>query len=263
MLRIFLRHLDEWTLQRREAAARYRELGLGDLVEVPEDEPGHVYHLFVCRSPQRDAICAALAERGIATGTYYEPPLHLQPALAYLDYGLDSLPVTEQLARDNFSVPIWAGIDADTQEQVVDAVREALKVEVGLNFPISKHRLWQVAVDAGLIAAAWYLAFQLRFDNGIPIYYDTLFERSVAIVIGVQLVTFVASASTTDGGATCPRGTCGRPARGVTVACVISSLVVYFANPVLARAACRARSRSWTSCSCSRSSPARACSPAR
>jgi dTDP-4-amino-4,6-dideoxygalactose transaminase len=129
-LRIFLRHLDEWTLLRREAASSYRDLGLGELVEVPEDEPGHVYHLFVCRSPQRDAICAALAERGIATSTYYEPPLHLQPALAYLDYGLDSLPVTEQLARDNFSVPIWAGIDADTQEQVVDAVREALKVGV-------------------------------------------------------------------------------------------------------------------------------------
>ncbi len=129
-LRIFLRHLDEWTRLRREAAARYRELGLGDLVEVPDDEPGHVYHLFVCRSPQRDAICSALAERGISTATYYEPPLHLQPALAYLDYGLDSLPVTEQLARDNFSVPIWAGIDADTQEQVVDAVREAMTVSV-------------------------------------------------------------------------------------------------------------------------------------
>jgi dTDP-4-amino-4,6-dideoxygalactose transaminase len=129
-LRIFLRHLDEWTLQRREAAARYRELGLGELVEVPEDDPDHVYHLFVCRSPRREAICAALAERGIATATYYEPPLHLQPALAYLDYGLDSLPVTEQLARDNFSVPLWAGIDADTQEQVVDAVREALGVSV-------------------------------------------------------------------------------------------------------------------------------------
>jgi dTDP-4-amino-4,6-dideoxygalactose transaminase len=130
-LRIFLRHLDEWTRLRREAADRYRELGLGDLVETPEHEPGHVYHLFVCRSPQRDAICAALAEREIATATYYQPPLHLQPALAYLDYGLDSLPVTEQLARENFSVPIWAGIDADTQERVVAAVREALKVKVG------------------------------------------------------------------------------------------------------------------------------------
>src|SRR5207244_3928489 len=115
-LRIFLRHLDEWTHLRREAAARYRELGLGDLVEVPADEPGHVYHLFVCRSPQRDAICAALAEQGIATARYYEPPLHLQPALAYLDYGVGTLPVTEQLAGENFAVPIWAGIDADTQE---------------------------------------------------------------------------------------------------------------------------------------------------
>ena len=130
-LRIFLRHLEDWTAQRREAAERYRELGLGELVEVPEDEPGHVYHLLVCRSPQRDAIREALADRGIATAEYYLPPLHLQPALAYLDYGLGSLPVTENLAVENFSVPLWAGIDADTQEQVVDAVRDALAVKVG------------------------------------------------------------------------------------------------------------------------------------
>jgi dTDP-4-amino-4,6-dideoxygalactose transaminase len=130
-LRIFLRHLDEWTRLRREAAERYRELGLGELVEVPEDEPGHVYHLFVCRSPHRDAICSALRERGIATATYYQPPLHLQPALSYLDYGLGTLPITEQLAAENFSVPLWAGIDADTQERVVDAVRQATKVAVG------------------------------------------------------------------------------------------------------------------------------------
>jgi dTDP-4-amino-4,6-dideoxygalactose transaminase len=127
-LRIFLRHLDEWTRLRREAADRYRELGLGELVEVPEDEPGHVYHLFVCRSPQRDAIREALAAEGIATGEYYLPPLHLQPALAYLGYEEGSLPVTEQLARDNFSLPLWAGIDADTQERIVDAVRQAATV---------------------------------------------------------------------------------------------------------------------------------------
>jgi dTDP-4-amino-4,6-dideoxygalactose transaminase len=130
VLRVFLRHLDEWTRLRRDAAARYRELGLGDLVETPADETGHVYHLFVCRSPDRDAICSALAERGVATASYYDAPLHLQPAFAYLDYGLDSLPVTEQLARENFSVPIWAGIDAATQERVVDAVREAVTVKV-------------------------------------------------------------------------------------------------------------------------------------
>ena len=127
-LRIFLRHLDEWTRLRREAADRYRELGLGELVDVPEDEAGHVYHLFACRSPQRDAIRAALAEDGIATGEYYLPPLHLQPALAYLGYEEGSLPVTEQLARENFSVPLWAGIDAATQERIVDAVRQAATV---------------------------------------------------------------------------------------------------------------------------------------
>src|SRR5262249_7963963 len=76
-LRLFLRPLDEWTRLRRDAAEYSRELGLGELVEVPEDDAGHVYHLFVCRSPQRDAVCAALAERGIATATYYQPPLHL------------------------------------------------------------------------------------------------------------------------------------------------------------------------------------------
>jgi dTDP-4-amino-4,6-dideoxygalactose transaminase len=127
-LRLFLRELDSWTRERRDAAERYRELGLGELVETPVDEAGHVYHLFVCRSPQRDAIQAALAEQGIATAHYYLPPLHLQPALAYLGYREGSFPVTEQLARDNFSIPLWAGIDADTQERVADAVRAAVAV---------------------------------------------------------------------------------------------------------------------------------------
>jgi dTDP-4-amino-4,6-dideoxygalactose transaminase len=124
-LRIFLPHLDEWTRLRREAAERYRELGVGELVTVPDDEPGHVYHLFVCRSPQRDAIRAALAEQGVATAEYYLPPLHLQPALAYLGYREGSLPVTEQLARDNFSLPLWAGISEEQQQTVVGVLRKA------------------------------------------------------------------------------------------------------------------------------------------
>src|SRR5262249_49608406 len=59
-LRVFLGHVDEWTRDRREAAARYVELGIGEACEPPADEPSHVYHLFVCRSPERDAIRAAL-----------------------------------------------------------------------------------------------------------------------------------------------------------------------------------------------------------
>jgi dTDP-4-amino-4,6-dideoxygalactose transaminase len=127
-LRIFLRHLDSWTAQRREAAERYRELGLGAACEVPADEPGHVYHLFVSRSPQRDEIRAALTEAGIGNAEYYLPPLHLQPALRFLGYSEGDLPETERAARENFSVPLWAGIAAEQQERVVETVRAALGV---------------------------------------------------------------------------------------------------------------------------------------
>jgi dTDP-4-amino-4,6-dideoxygalactose transaminase len=134
MLRVFLPHLSRWNAARREAAARYAELGLGDLVEIPEDEPAHVYHLFVCRSPERDRIVAALNEAEIGCATYYLPPLHLQPALRFLGYDEGSLPETEQLARENFSVPIWAGITAEQQEQVVDVVRSAVGARVAWAF---------------------------------------------------------------------------------------------------------------------------------
>jgi dTDP-4-amino-4,6-dideoxygalactose transaminase len=127
-LRIFLRRLDEWTRLRREAAARYAELGLGDVCELPPDETGHVYHLFVCRSPERDRITKALREADIGTATYYVTPLHLQPALSYLGYKQGSLPETEHAARENFSIPLWAGIDAATQERVVDVVRKGAPV---------------------------------------------------------------------------------------------------------------------------------------
>jgi dTDP-4-amino-4,6-dideoxygalactose transaminase len=128
LLRIFLGELDRWVALRREAAARYAELGLGDACELPEDEPGHAYHLFVCRSPERDRIRAALQEAEIGSAVYYATPLHLQPALAYLGYEAGSLPVTEQLARENFSVPLWAGIDAEAQERVVSVVQAAAPV---------------------------------------------------------------------------------------------------------------------------------------
>jgi dTDP-4-amino-4,6-dideoxygalactose transaminase len=128
VLRIFLAELDGWVALRREAAVRYTELGLAAVCELPEDEPGHVYHLFVCRSPERDRIRAALKEAGIGNAVYYTTPLHLQPALAYLGYSRGALPVTEQLAQENFSVPIWAGIDATTQERVVSVVQASAPV---------------------------------------------------------------------------------------------------------------------------------------
>ena len=127
-LRIFLQELDGWNAGRRAAAARYAELGLGELVEIPQDEPGHVYHLFVCRSPERDRIRAALTEAGIASATYYTTPLHLQPSLRYLGYEPGSLPATEQAGAENFSLPLWPGMPAEAQERVVETVRAAVGV---------------------------------------------------------------------------------------------------------------------------------------
>jgi dTDP-4-amino-4,6-dideoxygalactose transaminase len=127
-LRVFLGHLDGWTRGRREAAARYAELGLGELVEMPDDEPGHVYHLLVSRSPDRDRIREALSAAEIASASYYVTPLHLQPALRFLGYAPGSLPETERAARENFSVPLWPGIPRETQERVIETVRSAVGV---------------------------------------------------------------------------------------------------------------------------------------
>lgn len=129
-LRLFLTRLEEWTRGRREAAARYAELGLGELVELPADEPGHVYHLFVCRSPERDRIRASLADAEIASATYYTTPLHLQPALRSLGWERGSLPETERAAEENFSLPLWPGIEPAVQERVVEVVRSAVGVKV-------------------------------------------------------------------------------------------------------------------------------------
>jgi dTDP-4-amino-4,6-dideoxygalactose transaminase len=123
-LRIFLRHIDEWNTLRREAAARYGEL-LDGVVDTPADEEGHVYHMYCVRSPERDRIAAALEEADIAYAIYYQPPLHLQPALRYLGYAEGDLPETERAARENLCLPLWAGISEEQQAEVVSVVKRA------------------------------------------------------------------------------------------------------------------------------------------
>jgi FlaA1/EpsC-like NDP-sugar epimerase len=98
--------------------------------------------------------------------------------------------------------------------------------------PVNRHRLWQLVADGALIAAAWYLAFELRFDHGVPVYYDTLFERTILIVVGIKLLVFILFGfydrwwryvSTRD---------MWGAARGVTVASLVADVTVYFASPV-------------------------------
>ncbi len=128
VLRLFLGEIDGWNQARRDAAARYRELGLGELCELPPDEPGHVYHMYVVRSPERDRLAQALAEAGIGHASYYVTPLHLQPALRYLGYEEGALPETERAAGDNLALPMWAGIPVEAQERMVSVIREAAAV---------------------------------------------------------------------------------------------------------------------------------------
>jgi dTDP-4-amino-4,6-dideoxygalactose transaminase len=128
VLRLFLGELDGWNRARREAVVRYEELGLGELCELPPDEPAHVYHMYVVRSPERDRLASALSAAGIANASYYVTPMHLQPALRYLGYSEGSLPETERAARENLALPLWAGIPVETQERVVTVIREAAAV---------------------------------------------------------------------------------------------------------------------------------------
>ena len=125
-LRLFLGELDGWNRARREAAARYSELGLGEFCALPEDEPGHVYHMYVVRTSERARVAEALSAAGIANASYYVTPLHLQPPLRQAIGGEPpSLPETERASRENLALPLWAGIPAETQEHVVSVVREA------------------------------------------------------------------------------------------------------------------------------------------
>ncbi len=125
MLRILLPQVERWNRERRQAAALYAELGLGEIVELPLDEPGHVYHMYCVRSSERDSLGAALATAEIGFAAYYDPPLHLQPAFASLGYAAGDLPETERAARENLCLPLWAGIDQAQQEAVVAVLRRA------------------------------------------------------------------------------------------------------------------------------------------
>jgi len=127
-LRLFLPEVDGWNAARRKAAARYAELGLADLCDLPTDEAGHVYHVYVVRTAGRERLQEALAAAEIQAKPYYARPLHLQPALAFLGYREDSLPETERAAAENLALPLWAGIGPEEQERVVSTVRETAAV---------------------------------------------------------------------------------------------------------------------------------------
>ena len=97
---------------------------------------------------------------------------------------------------------------------------------------INRHRLWQLVADAGLIALAWYLAFELRFDRGVPPYYETLFKRTLLIVVAIKLVVFVLAGFYERWWRYVSIRDMWSAVRGVTIASLVSGLTVYFLSPV-------------------------------
>lgn len=125
VLRIKLRHLDEWNERRRQHAALY-DKALKDIdVSTPfEASYGqHIYHLYVIRTRQRDALREWLAEQGVGTGIHYPVPVHLQKACAGFGAGIGSLPATERLVGEILSLPMYPELSQGQIERVVEQVR--------------------------------------------------------------------------------------------------------------------------------------------
>jgi FlaA1/EpsC-like NDP-sugar epimerase len=101
-----------------------------------------------------------------------------------------------------------------------------------VTFPINRHRLWQLAADGVLVAAAWWLAFQLRFDNGLPPYYDLLLERGILLVVAIKLAVFVVLGFYNRWWRYVSTRDMWRVVLGAALASVVAGLTLYFASPV-------------------------------
>lgn len=123
-----LPHLDEWNAGRRRLAARYDELLADTAVVTPRHleatEP--VYHCYVIRAPRRDELLGALQKAGIGAGVHYPIPLHLQPAYRFLELEPGSFPISERAAREVLTLPLYAEMTAEQQDEVIAVIRSAL-----------------------------------------------------------------------------------------------------------------------------------------
>ncbi|GIV88696.1 MAG: erythromycin biosynthesis sensory transduction protein EryC1 [Chloroflexus sp.] len=129
LLRVKLPHLAAANAARRERAGWYTT-ALADLpIEVPSDEPGHVYHLFVITLPDhttRDRLRNHLLAHGIGCDIHYPVPTHLQPAYADLGYRPGSLPITEDLAGRILSLPMYPELSYDEVMLVAETIRAGI-----------------------------------------------------------------------------------------------------------------------------------------
>lgn len=126
--RVMLRQLDRLNAHRRRVAERYRDR-LGELVQTPPERPWAeaVYHMFVIRTPRRDALAEFLRRRGIGTGVHYPVPNHQQPASVGRFASLAPLPRTETLVREILSLPVFGELALDDVDYVCGGIADFLR----------------------------------------------------------------------------------------------------------------------------------------
>lgn len=127
VLRVKLRYLDHWNAMRDHHARSYGELLFGSSITLPyvPADTRSSWHLYVVRSPFRGAIQAHLEDHGIATGMHYPTPIHLQAAYADSGYRKGDFPVTERLANEILSLPMYPELNKPLLERIVEAVMSA------------------------------------------------------------------------------------------------------------------------------------------
>ena len=126
ILRVKLRHLDEWNAKRRQIADVYRDqlTDRGIALPIVHEHAEPVWHLFVIRVGERERLMSLLKEEGIASGIHYPVPLHQQPA--YEDRGATySLPATERAAQEVLSLPIYPELSQEQIDAICNAVTTA------------------------------------------------------------------------------------------------------------------------------------------
>ena len=125
VLKVKLRHLDNWNTQRQKCAERYNRLLEGTPVTAPYVSPActHIFHQYTLRVPKRDALDAYLSEKGIPHAIYYPIPLHLQKAFAMSGGKKGDFPVTEKACEEVISLPMHTELTEEQQQYITDAIR--------------------------------------------------------------------------------------------------------------------------------------------
>jgi dTDP-4-amino-4,6-dideoxygalactose transaminase len=130
LLRVKLSHLNTWNEQRAHHAALYgdRLANIQGLQTPPSlAAPDHIFHLYVIRTKERDALMEYLSHRGIQTGIHYPVPIHLQDAYAELGHRQGDFPVAEQLAAEILSLPMFPELTEEQLELVSTTIRHFYK----------------------------------------------------------------------------------------------------------------------------------------